>query len=377
MDPRIRGRQGEFERIIASLHRAMLDESEWHTTLALIDDACGTAGLRLVVVDDNDPNDAQWLFGDACCRHAELAQQHFDREPITAPTRNELLRRARADGLNIRAAGPDGTHTLWALARPATARGLNPEQIAMVKRLLPHLHQFLRVRHALAGDAALGASLSRVLDNMLIGVLYLDWRGMIVQANARARDLLSDGQFLLHRDGYLHARTADDDRRLQRILAQALPGSSRPGNDCSISFAQASKGPRIALHLTPVDRGLAGLGFGRVAVLALLVDPMARRNVDPDQVAATLGLSPAEARVAVALAAGASMREVANATQRAQSTVHELLKRIHAKLGISRRADLVRMVLSMPGLPSVSSGEAPVIAVPGESQTELPAAGGS
>ena len=176
-------RQGEFERIIASLHRAMLDESEWHTTLALIDDACGTAGIRFAVVDDNDPGDAQWIFDDACCRHDEPAQRHFDGEPLTAPTRNELLCHARANGLNIRVAGTDGTHSLWALARLATACGLNPQQIAMIERLLPHVRHFLRVRHALAGDAALGASLIRVLDNMLIGVLCLDWRAMIVHAN--------------------------------------------------------------------------------------------------------------------------------------------------------------------------------------------------
>ena len=371
MDPHVRGWQGEFDRIIASLHRAMLDESEWHTTLALIDDACGTAGLRFAVVDDNNPNDAQWLFDDACRRHDEPAQQHFEREPITAPIRNELLRRARADGLNIRVTGPDGPHTLWALAKPATACSLKPEQITMIKRLLPHLRQFLRVRQALVGDAALGASLSRVLDNVRIGVLCLDWRGMIVQANARARDLLCRGQSLLHRDSYLHGRTAEDDRRLQRVLALALPGSGHPGNDCSITFAQASKGPRIALHLTPVDRGRAGLGFGRVAVLALLVDPLARPNVGADQVAATLGLSPAEAGVAVALAAGASMREIANTTQRAQSTVHELLKRIHAKLGISRRADLVRMVLSVPGNSSVGAGDTHAPQVPGRARIEL------
>ena len=123
--------------------------------------------------------------------------------------------------------------------------------------------------------------LSDVLDNMLIGALCLDWRGMIVGANARARDLLRNGDSLLNRDGYLHTRTAEDERRLQRVLAQALPGSGHPGSDCSITFAQASKGPRIALHLTPVDRGRAGLGFGRVAVLALLVDPLARPNTRP------------------------------------------------------------------------------------------------
>ena len=180
-------------------------------------------------------------------------------------------------------------------------------------------------------------------------MLCLDWRGTIVQANARARDILRHGEGLVDRDGFLGAQTAEDDCRLRRLLANALPRAGGPATGGSITVARASVRPRLALHLTPVDPGEAGFGFGHVAVLALVVDPLAKPSIDPGHVAATLGLSPAEGRVAAALAEGATMREVATATHRAQSTVHELLKRIHVKLGISRRADLVRMVLSLAG----------------------------
>ena len=81
----------------------------------------------------------------------------------------------------------------------------------------------------------------------------------------------------------------------------------------------------------------------------MVVDPAAKRRVDPESVARILALTRAEARVAAALAEGATMREIAEATNRAESTVRELIKRIHLKLGVSRRADLVRMVLSVAG----------------------------
>lgn len=76
------------------------------------------------------------------------------------------------------------------------------------------------------------------------------------------------------------------------------------------------------------------------------VDPEAYPSIDPERVAETLGLTHAESRVAAALAEGATIREIAAATHRAESTVRELVKRIHVKLGISRRANLVRRVLS-------------------------------
>ena len=79
----------------------------------------------------------------------------------------------------------------------------------------------------------------------------------------------------------------------------------------------------------------------------LIGDPATRAAVAPDHVAATLGLTPAESRIAAALADGGTIRAIAAATHRAPSTIRELLTRAHAKLGISRRADLVRMVLSL------------------------------
>ena len=85
--------------------------------------------------------------------------------------------------------------------------------------------------------------------------------------------------------------------------------------------------------------------------MVLIVDLAAQSSFDPEHVAAVLGLTPAESLVAVALTAGATAREIAAATSRREATVRELLKRVHVKLGISRRADLVRTVLTAREVP--------------------------
>ena len=79
----------------------------------------------------------------------------------------------------------------------------------------------------------------------------------------------------------------------------------------------------------------------------LIVDPGSTSRVDADLVAETIHLTRAESQVAAALAEGSTVREIAETTFRAESTVRWLVKQIHTKLGISRQADLVRMVLSM------------------------------
>ena len=47
--------QDRFERIIGSLHEAMLDDTRWPVTAALIDEACGSKGNELVVAEGNGP----------------------------------------------------------------------------------------------------------------------------------------------------------------------------------------------------------------------------------------------------------------------------------------------------------------------------------
>ena len=101
------------------------------------------------------------------------------------------------------------------------------------------------------------------------------------------------------------------------------------------------------MHGIPVSRDHAGFGVGRVAALVLIVEPGVRPAISPEIIAATLGLSRAESEVAAALAEGSTVPDIARTTYRAESTVRWQIKRIYAKLGLSRQADLVRIVLSL------------------------------
>ena len=50
-----------FERILASLYEAMLDDTHWPATSALIDEACGITGNALLV-GEGPKDDIRVLF---------------------------------------------------------------------------------------------------------------------------------------------------------------------------------------------------------------------------------------------------------------------------------------------------------------------------
>ena len=89
----------------------------------------------------------------------------------------------------------------------------------------------------------------------------------------------------------------------------------------------------------------------RVAALVLVVVPGGRVRIDAGMVSSVLGLTPAESEVAVWLAQGYAIRDIAIKTGRSPSTIRWHIKHIFAKHGISRQVELVQLVLSLSDLP--------------------------
>ena len=143
-----------------------------------------------------------------------------------------------------------------------------------------------------------------------------------------------------------------DNARLRRLVAAALPafGSDTPAGG-SMTLQRRSGGARLRLQISPVDGAWADFGGRRVAALVLVVDPTSRPHIDPDPVAATLGLTPSEARVAALLAEGRSVRDVAAQTGYREGYVRWLLKQAYKKNDLSGQVALVRLVLATDSLP--------------------------
>ena len=371
-----------FDRILTLLHEAMLDDAHWPATSALIDAACGMTGNKLIVAEGFG-SDVRILSARFYCRGerrqdlertyfevyhpcderlprlrqlpdsrvAHVTELYTDEELKTSATYNEWMRHSGAqNGLNVRLDGPNDSRIVWALADPVEAGGWHAAQLEMIHRLLPHIRQFVQIRRAVAGAEALGGSLSELLDNTRVGVIHLDWRGRIIEANDRARDTLRQGDGLFDEDGFLHARLQSDNARLETLLGQALPTFSGQAASGSMTVRRPAGLPRLAVHLSPVPARQMDFGLRPVAALVLAIDPGSRPRIDSDLVAAALELTPSESQVATLLAEGKTVRDIAVATRRQANTVYWLLKQVYDKHGISRQAELVRLVLSLSEL---------------------------
>ena len=189
--------------------------------------------------------------------------------------------------------------------------------------------------------------MTALLDNPRIGVLELDGRGRILVANDRAHTILRRGDGLVDRDGMLGARGRADRVRLERLVGDALPASGAVAVSGSMVLRRSAVVPPFVVHVKPLGVPRPDYGARHAAALVLIVEPGRQHRINPDLVATTLELTPAETQVAVWLAEGKSVRDMAEATGLTKAAIYWHLQRIYQKHSISRQADLVRLVLSL------------------------------
>ena len=370
--------RGPFERLLASLHDAVLDDALWPAASRLIDEACGSTGSSMII-GEGCGDDARVSFA-AMYRRGErrtdLERDYYENyfhqdervprlqrlregklvrvadlfcagELKTSATWNEALPRAGCrKGIIARLRGVQGSRVTWAIADPV-AGDWESGRIRTIRRLLPHIRNFVHVRQALADARAPGSSLLHLLDSARIGVIQLDRHGRIAHANEPARDLLRQDGGLRQEDGFLRAWLPVDDARLRRLVAAALPALHAQPAGGSVRVRHPSAAPDLTLHVHPMtvrQKEMVGLPMGALVLIEGLDRPT---GGDPGRVASALGLTPAESRVALWLAEGRTVPDIAALSGRAESSIRTHLKRIHRKLGVSRRADLVRLVLSV------------------------------
>ena len=188
-----------------------------------------------------------------------------------------------------------------------------------------------------------------LVDQDLVALICLDHRGAVVESNARGRDvLLADGG-LRERNGRLAAHRVQDTKAFEDLLAAALSGTDDPPR-ASVAVLGAWPDQRpLTAWVNPVE-GSADCNR-RIAALVVVVDPWQATPVNPEQIARSLGLTPAESRVAASLAEGKTVADIARATNRKPESVRQLVKQALSKTWCSRQAELVRVVLSTSRLP--------------------------
>jgi DNA-binding CsgD family transcriptional regulator len=184
------------------------------------------------------------------------------------------------------------------------------------------------------------ASILSVLDSLKCGAFLLDLQGRVLSLNVIALGRLGDGLAL--GGERLSATDRATDHRLQAMVSCAVAGGERPNTPMSVAVRRRSR-PPLVIRAVRLDEG-AQPTPGTASVLLLAVDPELRREPPREVLAQAFGLTAAEAEVAVGIASGKTLAEIAAERGVKIGTVRVYSKAVFSKTHTRGQAELTGLL---------------------------------
>jgi len=233
------------------------------------------------------------------------------------------------------------------LLRSPAEPAFGEAEVALLRRLSPHLTRAARISRNLRYLAGVNGALTHSLDSLPVGMMLLDAQAKLLVRNRAAAELLERRAGLrLDRRGRLRPERADARTAFERLIAAAATSARGPGTAPAGTLALRRAVSESPLLLLAVPAGEVHTGLlaseGTVALFA--TDPRRQAPTDHPTLRGLWGLSPAEVRVARLLVQGRSLPEIAAALEVRPSTVRTHLNRIFDKTGARRQTELVGLL---------------------------------
>ena len=225
--------------------------------------------------------------------------------------------------------------------------------------VMPHWVRAARMQQRnfeLSGLASLG----------LAGLDTLDFGVMVLQADLRVRYANSWAEALVQADGHLSLQGGvlrAHSETLQAVLRKLLDGAMRARGTEAASGSWmhiTSGGQPVPIIVTPlVSRQPVEGPWQLPAAMMLFGNSESRSVLDAGVLTSLFGLSRKESIIAVRLAAGETLNEIAEREFLSPHTVRVHIRDTLRKTGTHRQSELVRLLHLLPGVNLERAGVTP------------------
>jgi DNA-binding CsgD family transcriptional regulator/PAS domain-containing protein len=249
--------------------------------------------------------------------------------------------------LGVDTAEPGGMLARLRFSRRDTEARFKVKERQLLALLTPHLRRAIEIYAKLNRMTSERDVYAGAVNQLSVASIILDEQGRVLTTNAVGQALLEQGEGLSLRDGRLHIEGRDINKELQQALTTILKAQLHG----ETSVVRALRVPRAAgrsdlgLVVRPVPASQWSEGQSSPSAAVFISDPDLQGSTSRPILGELFDLTPAEANLAILLARGLSLAQVSASQNISQHTARAQLKSIFAKTGVSRQAELVRLVL--------------------------------
>jgi DNA-binding CsgD family transcriptional regulator len=221
------------------------------------------------------------------------------------------------------------------------------QELRFLEKLIPHMRRSVRLGVRMDAYKALQRAEWQTLESLAVGVILLDRKARVLFANSAARSLGGEHGPLRLRQSKVAHISPSHSRRLDDVVQSALHGTPM----AAIAVPRADGGSPLTIlassvRAQDVDR-FADASLKGAAVLLFIIDAANKAGIPASVLTDAYGLTPAEAKVALAISSGLSIPETAKALRLSPNTIKTQLRGVFSKSGLSRQTELARMIASI------------------------------
>jgi DNA-binding CsgD family transcriptional regulator len=226
----------------------------------------------------------------------------------------------------------------------------NHGELRVVDELLPHLRRALNIHSEFTHLRLKQDALLKGLDRLVIGLILYDRNANPVYINPTAQAIIETHPAMHHHYDGLFLINKEEDRKLKQTIKDTAEVD--PEDSWKESVAIGIKHPDtqtvLPILITPMHAQLvtSEVNYEGAKVAVFLSDPNLQQPISVASLISVYTLTPAEAQVAISIANGHSIDEMAKMSHHSAHTVRTQLKSIFRKTGTSRQSELLKLLLT-------------------------------
>ncbi|NIF85911.1 LuxR family transcriptional regulator [Comamonas sp. Tr-654] len=359
-----------MSQLIAALYESAMAPQHWKVFLELLR-SCANGNYASLVVRDPHGENVGWVISATGGRSEVIPYDPYAQwSPFLGIAKDQVLTlrdvMTESEWHSCRyytdwCKGVDIEHILavdvmtdngcsygWRITRPASAGAFESRQLDLVRMLVPHLKRVLNMQLNLHRDRQVISLYGRATAQLMMGVVILDQAGKMIEANPAATTILNLGDGIRVNNGALEAVYANDNRKLQRLIRDALlsPRLERASMTEGMSITRQSGQLNWGVVVQSISADEWTEGKQRPSVAVFLRDTTGKAEPPVKLTQQLFHLTPAETAVATHLSNGMSLEEAAQALGIKPNTARAHLRSIFSKTGVRRQTELVRLFLN-------------------------------
>jgi DNA-binding CsgD family transcriptional regulator len=249
--------------------------------------------------------------------------------------------------LGVDTVEPDGMLARLRIARRRDEAAFEGSHKRLCEQLLPHLRRAIQIHARINRTTSERDLYAGAVDQLSVASVVLDERGRVLSTNKLAHALLQQRDGLSLRDNELLVDDRRANTQLQELVVAAISAqlAGTTGMARALRVSRPSGRSELGLVIRPVPVSAWSEGQSSPCIAVFISDPEQQKSASQQLLTELFELTPAEARLAIELARGLSLAQLSEAQNISQHTARAQLKAVFSKTGVSRQAELVRLVL--------------------------------